>query len=197
MLNYFRRRKETKEIERRIKFKRGKSQVESYINKLAANEKKLFNLGKRSHKLGDKAQFVHIAKAILWTQEQRNRWERYLVQMETMEARRDQVQATGAFVGSMKAMTESMMQGASVKDITKAQVEMENALARAESVEETMNVVMEASADSAFSSDELTDEKINELQRIIAGDASVEEEDVFDSKISDGLKSIEEELKRD
>jgi len=41
------------------------------------------------------------------------------LQLETVSARKDQVKATGAFIDSMKAMSKTMMAGASPRDITK------------------------------------------------------------------------------
>lgn len=195
-MDLFKGRREAKEIERRVKFKQGKTKVEGYIKKLRKSEEKLLELGKRAHRLGDREQLQHICRSILWTQEQRNRWERYLLQMETMEARRDQVAATGAFVESMKAMTQSMLKGASSKDMSKMQVEMEKALVRAQTLEETMDVVMEVSAESVFSSD-VGDDALSEMQSLLGQEAAEDEGEAFDARIAEGLKSIEAELKKD
>lgn len=195
-MGFIARKREAKEIERRVRFKQGKSKIENYIKKLKSSENKLLELGKRAHKLGDEPQFRHIAKAVLWTQEQRNRWDRYLLQMETMEARRDQVQATGSFVSSMKALTGSMLKGVSPEKLMQMQLDMEKALAKADSLEEMMAVMMDATAESVFSSEEATEEKIAELSRLMSEEAAQDESETFDGRIAEGLKAVEEELKK-
>jgi hypothetical protein len=190
------RRREAKEIERRVRFKQGKSKIEGYIKKLKASESKLLELGKRAHRLSDKEQFSHIAQAILWTQEQKNRWDRYLLQMETMEARRDQVQATGSFVSSMTALTKSMLVGVSPAKLAEIQMDMERALAKADSLEEVMAVMMDATAESVFGSEEATEEKIAELGKLMSEEAAQDESEGFDGRIADGLKAIEGEMKK-
>ena len=118
MAGFFERRRQSKEIEREVKFKQGLSKVRSYVQKCNQAQKKYWELGKRSLKLGDKQQFENIAKAYLRAGEMANRWERYLVAMETVSLQRDQVKATGEFAQSMKALSDSMMSGANPEDVT-------------------------------------------------------------------------------
>jgi len=191
------RRQEAKEIERRVRFKRNKSKVDSYVRKLREKESLFVVLGKKAHGLNDEVQFDQIAKNILWIQTQRHHWERFSLMLETMEARRDQVAATGAFVESMQAMTESILKGVDTGDLSKMQLQMERAMARAETVEEQIAVVMEVSADSAFGSMNSDEERLSEL-KVILGDGSTQDEsEAFDGRIENGLKAIEEELKKD
>lgn len=194
-------RRQTREIQRELQFRKGKARVNSYIQKCQQNRKKYWELGKKALRLGDKRQFQQIARAYQWTLEQVNRWERYLLQLETVSARKDQVKATGAFIGSMKAMSKTMMAGASPREIAKMQVNLEKALTRAETLDETLSLVMDASSETIFTSDELSEEKIGEIEKAMAGEAVHEEgegvSEKADAGIDEGLKKIEEEMKKD
>jgi len=72
-------RRQTREIQRELQFRKGKARVNGYIQKCQQSRKKYWELGKKALKLGDKRQFQQIAKAYQWTLEQLNRWERYLL----------------------------------------------------------------------------------------------------------------------
>ena len=191
------RRREAKEIERRVQFKRNKAKVEGYVRNMKEKEQRFLALGKKAHRLGDQAQLDHIAKNILWIQGQRKHWERFGLMLETMEVKRDQVAATGAFVESMKAMTTSILKSVGAADLTKMQVDMERALARADTLEEQIAVVMEVSVDSAFTKMDEDSEQLGELKRLIGEESSQDEGETFDARIDEGLRSIEKELKKE
>ena len=197
MTGFFERRRQTKEIQREVKFKQGLARVRNYVKKCHATQKKYWELGKRALSLGDKQQFENVAKAYLQTGETANRWERYLVAMETVALQKDQVKATGEFVKSMSAMSESMMAGAKSDDIMKIQIEMEKALTRAQTLDETLAAVMDASNDTIFSSEGLTDKALEDVENVMKRELSQEENGALDSRISSGLSRIEEEMKKE
>ena len=147
MPGFLEKRRQTKEIEREIKFKQGLSKIRNYVQKCNNAQKRYWELGKRSLKLGDRQQFENIAKAYIRTGEMITRWERFLVAMETVSLQRDQVKVTGEFATSMSALSSSMMAGASPKDITKVQMELETALTKAHTLDETLSAVMDATSD--------------------------------------------------
>ena len=119
MTSFFEKRRQTKEIEREVKFKQGLSRARNYVQKCHQAQKKFWELGKRALKLGDKQQFENVDKAYLRAGEMVNRWERFLVAMETVSQQRDQVKVTGEFAKSMSALTSSMMAGANPYIVTK------------------------------------------------------------------------------
>ena len=104
--------KETKEIEREVKYRQGLSKVRAYVEKSRESQRRLWGLGKRALKLGDQQQFQNIARAYVRVGGIISRWEKYLVAVETVAVQRGQVKATGDFLKSMQALSESMMSGA-------------------------------------------------------------------------------------
>lgn len=191
-------RKQEKEIQREVKFKQGLSKVRNYVDKCKQAQKRYWQLGKRALELGDRQQFENIAKAYLRTGDMITRWERYLVTMEAVSVQRNQVKATGEFTSSMKALTESMMAGANPKDISKMQMDLEKALTKAETLDETLSAVMDATSDTVFSSEGLSEESLQEVESAMKGEAEHEASTAAtDDKIADGLKRVEEEMKKE
>ncbi|MCL0036061.1 hypothetical protein M1N22_02560 [Dehalococcoidia bacterium] len=197
MPGFFERRRQTKEIEREVKFKQGLSRVRNYVQKCNQAQKRYWELGKRALKLGDRQQFENIVKAYLRTGEMVNRWERYSVAMETISLQRDQVKATGTFAESMKALSASMMAGAKPEDITKMQIDLEQALTRAETLDETLSAIMDSTSDTIFSAEGLSEESLQEVEAAMKGEAAHEEGQALDDRIAAGLRRIEEEMRKE
>ena len=197
MPGFFERRRQSKEIEREVKFKQGLSRVRNYVQKCQQAQTKYWELGKRALSLGDQQQFENVARAYLRTGEAANRWQRYLLAMETVSIQRDQVKVTGDFAQSMSAVSASMMSGAKPEDITKVQMELESALTRAQTLDETLAAVMDASNETIFSSEGLSDSSLKEIEAAMKGEIDKEEAGALDQRIAGGLKSIEEEMKKE
>lgn len=197
MAGFLERRRQSKEIQREVRFKQGLSKVRAYVQKCQQAQKRYWELGKRSLKLGDRQQFEHITRAYLRTGEMGNRWERYLVAMETVSIQRDQVKATGVFAQSMQALSESMMAGAKPEDIAKMQMELERALTKAETLDETLSAIMDATSDTIFSAEGLSEESLREVEAAMSGEAVHEEGAAVDDRIAQGLRRIEEEMKKE
>lgn len=197
MPGFIERRRQAKEIEREVKFKQGLSRVRNYVQKCNRAQKKYWQLGKRALKLGDRQQFENVAKAYLRTGEMINRWERFLVAMETVSLQRDQVRVTGEFAKSMGALSTSMMAGASPQDITRMQMDLERALVKAHTLDETLSAVMDVTSDTIFTSEGLSEESLQQVEAAMKGEAAHEEGGALDDRISAGIRRIEEEMKRE
>jgi len=205
MAGFLERRRQDKELQREIKFKQGLSKVRAYAQKCQQAQKRYWELGKRSLKLGDRQQFENIVKAYLRTGEMANRWERYLVAMETVSIQRDQVKATGVFAQSMQALSDSMMAGAKPEDISKMQLSLERALTKAETLDETLSAIMDATSETIFSAEGLSKEALQEVEAAMGGEAIHETgagvraaaDDEVGERITQGLRRIEEEMKKE
>ena len=197
MVGFLERRRQTKEIKREVKFKQGLSRVRNYVQKCRQAQKRYWELGKRALNLGDRQQFENVSKAYLRTGETANRWERYLVAMETVSVQRDQVRATGEFTKSLSALSASMMAGAKPEDVTRVQLELERALTKAQTLDETLAAVMDASNDTIFSSEGLSDDSLKEIEDTMKIETDKEESGALDERIAGGLKRIEEDMKKE
>ncbi len=189
--------KETKEIEREVKYKQGLARVRGFVDRSRASQRNLWGLGKKALQLGDRKQFENIAKAYLRMGDTINRWERYMVSAETLAVQRGQVRATGDFLKSINALSESMLAGVKTQDIVKMQVELEKGLARAQTLDETLAVVMDASNESIFSSEGLSEDSLKEVESAMSAEAARDEGAAADTRISDGMKRVEELMKKE
>lgn len=189
---------EAKEIERQVKFKQGMSRVRGFIDRCREAQRHQWDLGKRALRLGDRKLFTQIARGYLRTGEISNRWERYMVAAESVNIQRGHVRTTREFVSSMSALSESMMAGAKPEDIVKMQVELEKALAKAQTIDDTLAAVMDASSDSIFSAEGLSEADLKEVERAMTTEATHEEEaTVQDQRIEDSIKRIEAEMRKE
>ena len=196
MAGFLEKRRQTKEIQREVKFKQGLSRVRNYVQKCHQVQKRYWELGKRALKLGDREQFDNIAKAYLRTGDMISRWERSLIAMETVSVQRDQVKATGEFAKSMSSLSESMMDGAKPEDINRLQMSLEQALTKAQMLDETLAAVMDVTSDTIFSSEGLSEEALQQIEATMKGDVEHEETEDLDERIATGIRGIEEEMNK-
>lgn len=196
----FENRKQEREIERELQTRRGKLQIQKHIKKQREMAQKLWGLGKRALDLSDAKQFEQIGKQYLWTLEDVKRWERFLLTFEAIEARKDQAKATAEFMTSIQAMSKSMLANAKPAEMAKTQRDLELALARAQTLEETMDVMMSITDESVFasttSSDADLDSSLQELEKTMKQEADKSGDADADARIAEGLKKIEEEMKK-
>jgi len=189
--------KKQRELEAEIQFRQGKSKIQRFIQQAKKVQKKYWSLGKEALRLGDNEQFNHLASAFLRARDQVNRWERYLLQLETLGVRRSEVAATGEFMRSIGAMSNSILRGASPEEVARMQGQMQKALMKSEALEEVLSVAMESSADAIFGDEGLDEEKLSEISSAMASEATSDEGAGADARISSGLKQIEEAMRKE
>lgn len=189
--------KKQREMEAELKFRQGKAKISRYINECKKYQQKYWNLGKEALRMGDEKQFKQLVASYLRLREQVNRWQRYLIQMETLGLRRNEVAATGEFLTSINALTGSMLRGATPEEISKMQMRIEQAVARAGALEETLAIAMEASSDSIFADEGLDEKQFTEIADTMKQEALSDEETSMDQEISQSLKQIEEQMKKE
>ncbi len=195
-MRYFENRRKRREIERSIRFRQGKSRIVQFIRKGQESRKRYWQLGEKALQLGDKGQFNQIAKAYLWTVQQTSQWERYLLMLETFEARRDQMAATTSYLESMGALSKSIMAGADPAQLSRMQHDLEAALGRAQSMEESLSAVMDQSADVLFPAVEGEDEEVGDLERMMLGETKHGEQSRLDGRIEEGIARLEEAMRK-
>ena len=111
--------------------------------------------------------------------------------------RRDEVGATNDFIRGILAVANSILRGSTPEQVAAMQVKMEQAVDKANALEELMAVAMDTSAGSVFAGEELDDRKLEELAGQMTSEAQAEEGAAYDAQISQGLKKIEEEMRKE
>jgi hypothetical protein len=189
-------RRQEKEMDRDVQVRMTKANLRRHIQHQKEMSRRLRDLAKRALALNDQPRFKQTGKQLLWTRTDIQRWEQYLLSLEILEARRDQMRASVDLLGSIKSMTESLAEAAGPKQVVELQRELEQGLARAASLEERMDVMMEL-LDSTLASDMPADDgMLRDLEEQLTTEVAAEETADFDREIEDGLAKIRSELNR-
>lgn len=197
VLSWFEQRQGEKEMEREIKIRRGKASIRRHIHSQQAMQQRLWKLGKKALRLGDEAQFRRIGTLYLKAREDVNRWERYLLTFETLEARHGQAKATESFLEALKAVNESLLEASSPQAIARMQQDLAEGLARAETLEDRMAVMLELTDEALLSGESVPTGDLSELQGLMLSEVVADEADSFDARIEEGLLKIREEMEKD
>jgi len=189
--------KKQRDMEAEIKFRRGLAKINRYIGECKKYQDKYWKLGKEALRLGDQKQFKQLASSYLRLRDQVARWQRYLIQMETLGLRRNEVTATGDFLESINALTGSMLRGASPEQVANMQMNIEKAMEKSEALDQTLSIAMEATSDSIFSTENLDESHVLEIAETMKKEALSDEESSLDKEISQSLKKIEDEMRKE
>jgi len=189
--------KEEKEMEREIAFRKGVTRIQGFVKKNEQVKKRYWEAGKKALRLGDQKRFQQYARGYQYSLNLIKRWETYLLDLQMLSVRRDQVKATTNFIESMKALSQSLLSGAKPKDIVKMEVAMEKAVAQGQALDEALSVAMEVGGESLFAFDEVSDESIKDIEQSMVGEAGRDEGESFDAEIEAGLKRIEQEMRKE
>ena len=188
-------RRQEAEMEREVQVRMSKARLQRHIQKQKKMAVRLRSFAKRALAINDDARFRQVGRQLLWTQKDILRWEKYLLSLEILQARRDQANASVELIDAIKAMSESMTEMAGPQDMAELQRELETGLAKASTLNARMEVMMEVmdatvSADTLVEEDQLSDLKANLTEDVVREEASE-----FDREIEDGLRQIRKELK--
>lgn len=206
ILDWMEQRRREKEIRRSIEARQGKVRIKRHIANQRRAAEKLREFMKRALRLGNEKQFHSSATQYLWTLDDIRRWENNLLVFESIEARRDQARATAEFLGSVQAMSKSILVSANPAAMAKTQRELEQALGRAQSFEQMLDMMMEMTEESVFAMEDFEGESIDESIKALekelrtevattaAGEAESDAE--LEKRIEEGLRRIEEERRK-
>ena len=147
-MNLFEGNRKKKEQEREVEFRQGLNRIRIYLAECRQHQKRYWDLARRARSLDDQPQCELISRRYLWTTTQIKAWEKYLLQLETLSLTREQVRASTAFGQSLSSLSASMLSGASPSELSRMQHDLEQAIARGASLDETLSVALEASSRS-------------------------------------------------
>ncbi len=187
--------KEEKEIERKIRAKKAKMMLQNYISSLEKLQKRIFDLGKGAAKLGDERLMRRQAAKYLALENRVNQARKLLLLMEEAEAQKELVKVSSSFITFSKDIVDSIAEGPNIDKLARMHVELEKAMAKVESIEEALSVVVDAASESILTSGEFDDEKVNEVVKMLEGEAGVEEKEL-DARIEERLREVEDMMRK-
>ena len=189
--------KQQKRLERDLKVKNGIRHIKRQIGRLRKDEASFLEKAKKAKKLGDKTQYAFIRNAFKNTYTQRLTMERQLLAIETSFQVKNQAEGHAVFAEALNTVSKSISQLFNETDLIKMQTKFEEAMMKAQTMEERMQMFLEMSSDSIFADDyegegALKDEDVDRLL-----EATDEDElDRIGRDITAGISQIEEELKK-
>ena len=195
-MDFLEKRKQRKEIERKMQAKEGKRKINRHVHNQQKRMREYWELAKRAYRLGDRATFQKIAKAIASTRQDVNRWERLLITFELFEAQRDQAQAGAEFMKAFEAMAQSMLISADPADMARIMQQADMALAMADQMEDRLEDLMEMTDETLADIDAEHQGELSEIMAAIRTEAEEEAEPGFDENLEAAMKQIDEALQR-
>ena len=187
-------RRREEETRREVQVRMGQARIRRLLAKQRALEKRLLTLAKRALSLGDEARFRQLGQQILALRQSNRQWERYLLTLDMLAARRDQAQATAEMVAAVKAVSDSLAASAEGMDMTALQEQLARGMAQAATLEERTAVLLET-VDAALASEAPPDEEaLQALQADLTADIVNAESSAFDPDLEADLQRMRAEL---
>ena len=119
--------------------------------------------------------------------------------MEEAEIQRELVNVSGSFIQFSKDIVNSIADAPKVDDMAKAHLKFEEAMTKVEGIEEALNTVLDASSEGILSGEAFGEDKIEEVAKLLEGEAGAEESELdkgLDKEIDKKMKNIEEMMKK-
>ena len=189
--------KEERRIEREMAARKGVANFRRQIQQQEKHEGEYIKKAVRAKQLGDGRMLATLKAQIKRTHAMRYRFERGLLLLETAMQAKDQIESFESFGTAMSAISKSIEQAYGVTNLVKTQQQYEQAMAKASSMEERIDLFLESSFDAV---QEVGEEEASaalsdaDLDRLIDEKATKAEATTTDAEIEKGLKDIEKEL---
>ncbi len=189
--------KDERRMERELAARKAVANFKRQIQQQEKHETEYIKKAVRAKQLGDGKMLATLKAQVKRTHAMRYRFERGLLLLETAMQAKDQIESFESFGVGMSAISKSIEQAYGVTNLVKTQKEYEQAMGKAASMEERIDLFLESSFDSVqeVGEDEgaaaLSD---SDLDRLIDEKATKAESTGTDAEIEKGLKDIEKEL---
>jgi hypothetical protein len=182
------------EIEREISYRKAKATIKSYIDNCEGIKKRYCEQGVESAKIGDEELLKRFAAGYFTMNDKIRKGKKLLLNMEGIKLQRETMHMSGDFVAFAKDMSSSILEGVDVKELAEMQLNLEKAIMKAEQVDMVLSTSMDMTSEKILSSPEL-DANLNNIIKTMEGEA-VAGESKMDTKIENGLKQVEEAMKK-
>lgn len=182
------------EIEREISYRKAKATIKSYIDNCESIKKRYWEQGVESAKIGDEELLKRFAAGYFTMNDKIRKGKKLLLNMEGIKLQRETMHMSGDFVAFAKDMSSSILEGVDVKELAEMQLNLEKAIMKAEQVDMVLSTSMDMTSEKILSSPEL-DANLSNIIKTMEGEA-VAGESKMDTKIENGLKQVEEAMKK-
>ncbi|MFN0056877.1 MAG: hypothetical protein ACKVX7_00340 [Planctomycetota bacterium] len=191
--------REERRIEREIEVRKGVNLIRRNIRNLERNETDYLQKAKRAHQLGSQQQAAFLKQTLKRTTAQRRMMERQLLSIETAVQIKNQAESHAQFARAMNAVSRGIAEAFGNTDLVATQRDFEQAMAKAQSMEERMDVFLDMTSGAMNGYEGAGDEVVTdaEIDRMVADEVLAEESTgELDQNIQQGLADVRQELKR-
>ena len=170
--------KEERRVEREMRVRQGMRSIERSIRQQEKFSDDFIKNARQARKIGDDQQYRFIRNSLKKTAAVKKMLERQLLSMKNAMLIQKQAEASRQFADSMNLMAREISRTFGELDLTKTQADWEKAVAQAGSIEERMDLFLDAMEQTGAGEiastreDLVTDE---EIDRMIEADVLAEE----------------------
>lgn len=188
--------RQEKDIEIELRYRKAKATLKNYIGKLEGLQKMIHDQGKQAARIGDEKFLRRQAAKYLALQERIRKGQKMLLLMEEMRLQKEMVKVSGDFVGFARDLSESIFEAPDTEDIAAMQIELEKAMHQAETIDETLSVAIDMTSEGILSAENFSEKEMGEITKTMEGEAETEENGL-DGRITNGIKEVEEMMKKE
>lgn len=187
--------KEERRIEREMKLRAGLKSIERSIRQQEKFAEDFIKNAQQAKRIGDQQQYLFIRNALKKTATIKRMLERQLLAMKNAMLINQQAQASKQFAESMSILSRQIAEVFADLDLTKTQADWEQAMARAGTIEERMELFLDSMESASTGPGETSSQMISdeELDRMIATDVLAQEKAEL-SKLDELESEIAREL---
>ena len=159
--------KEERRVEREMKIRQGVRAIEKSIRQQQKFSEDFIKNAQQAKKIGDEGQYQFIRSALKKTATVKKMLERQLLSIKNAMLIQQQAAASQQFAESMALMAKEISRTFEEMDLTKTQADWEKAVTKASTLEERMDLFLDAMQDSslapAASNEAVSDDEIDRM----------------------------------
>jgi len=141
--------KDERKMEREVRIRQGIREIEKSIRQQAKFQDEFIANAQRARRIGDNGQYQFIRNALKKTATVKKMLERQLLAIKNALLIKQQAEANAAFARSMGEMSREISRLFGQTDLAKTQAQWEKAVAQSQTMEQRMEIFLEAIEDMA------------------------------------------------
>jgi len=190
--------KEERRIERTIQIQKTLGMFTGQIKKLRKQEDAYIAAAREARRVGAPQQLELARKALKATMAQRRRLDQQLLTLKIAVQMKEQTETHAEFAKALTGVSKTIADMFGSADLVKTQKDFEMAMARAQSMEQRVDLFLTSASGGMFGEPMGEEEVVSdtEIDRLVEAEAAQHERSA-DVEIDKGLKAIEDELAKD
>lgn len=188
---------EQRKVERDIKVRQGIRNIERAIREQEKLVEQFIEQAKKARSVGDDQQYTFIRSALKRSATMKRMCERQLLAIQNAQLLKKQAEASTTFASGMKTLAYDIGKLFNEADLTKTQIEWERAMKQSQTMQERMDLFLDAVQDTASEDAEATATMAitdSEIDRLIDAESAASQAQELDDLAS--LRAEIEQLKK-